>query len=67
MPSGKGTKKITGAKIILWKNIFTPIPTSELSRDFIIKFQTACKKAAKKISKYIEVLVIIFYFVKYIK
>ena len=67
MPSGEGTKKITGAKITLWKNILTPIPTSELSRDFIIKFHTACKKAAKKISKYIEVLVILFYFALYFK
>tara|TARA_Y100000996_G_scaffold403671_1_gene376887 strand:- start:386 stop:682 length:297 start_codon:yes stop_codon:yes gene_type:complete len=62
IPSGKGTKKIIGAKIILWKNTLQATPTSELLIDLIIIFHKACKKAAKKISKYIEVLVIIFYF-----
>ena len=62
MPSGKGTKKINGKKIILWKNTLTPIPTNELSSDLIIIFHRACKKAAKKIKKYIDVLVIIIDF-----
>ena len=62
MPSGNGTKKITGVKIILWKKTLQATPTNELLSDLIIIFHKACKKAAKKISKYIEVLVIIFYF-----
>ena len=59
MPSGKGTKNISGKKIMLWKKTLTAIPTKELLRDLIIIFHRACKKAAKKIRKYIDVLVII--------
>ena len=62
MPSGNGTKKISGKKIILWKKTLTAIPTNELSSDLIIIFHKACKKAAKKIRKYIDVLVIIIDF-----
>ena len=62
MPSGKGIKKINGKKIILWKNTLTATPTNELSSDLIIIFHSACKKAAKKIKKYIDVLVIIIDF-----
>ena len=48
MPSGKGTKKIIGAKIILWKNTLTAMPANELLSDLIMIFHKACKKAAKK-------------------
>ena len=51
MPSGNGTKKITGVKIILWKKTLQATPTNELLSDLIIIFHKACKKAAKKISK----------------